>query len=130
MYLISPLTFILRGLFQRFFSLISDIGKLLPKVNEIMKNQKYSTVQPEILQILTTGPVKIREIAPIFIIPAIAGRKDLEKMIKDLLYPTYYMSIPSTPWPIEKLAETYAEVTYFKIIQFHFRQVFYFVIYK
>lgn len=84
-----------------------------------MKNQKCSTPQPEILKILTAGPVNIRELAPIFIIHGIAGRKELEKMTKDLVYPTYCTSVPSTLWPIEKLAETYAEVTYFKtFVQF------------
>lgn len=80
-----------------------------------MENHKKSTLQPELIQILTDGPVEIRELAPVFIIHGIAGRKDLKKMTNDLSYPTYYTSIPSTPWPIEKLAEIFAEVTYFEI---------------
>lgn len=62
------------------------------------------------MQILTEGPTNYREVAPIFIIQGLAGKMEVKKMAQELLYPTYYNVMPCSPWPIEKLAEVYAEV--------------------
>lgn len=63
-------------------------------------------------QILTAGPVKYREVAPIFIITGLTGRKELKKLADNLVYPTYCTTIPNKPWCIKKLAKIYAEVNF------------------
>lgn len=84
----------------------------LPKVNEIIECQKNTSLQPDIVQILTEGPTNIRELAPIFIIQGVAGNNNFQKMSENLLYPTYCTVMPCAPWPIDKLAEIYATVSY------------------
>lgn len=62
------------------------------------------------MQVITEGSVKYREVAPVFIITGLTGQVQVKKMTKNLLYPTYCTVLPKTAWPIDKLAKLYAQV--------------------
>ncbi|CAG9858377.1 unnamed protein product [Phyllotreta striolata] len=90
-------------------AVINDISKLIPKIDDIIQRQKNAPSEPDLLQVVTEGPAEIRELIPVFIIPGLAGNKELEIFTRNLLYPTFYAVYPSAPWPLEKLAEVFAQ---------------------
>lgn len=93
---------------------LAGIGHFLPTPSEIIEDQKYSASEPGLVRMITEGPENFREIAPVFIIQGITGKMNVKKMTTKLLYPTYCTVLPCSRWPIEKVAETYAQVCFFK----------------
>lgn len=83
---------------------------MLPSPPDIIRDQKYASKEPTLVQIVTEGPREIRELAPVFVIPGLAGRKNLDEMAMTLLYPTFLAVLPSTPWSIKDMAVAYVEV--------------------
>lgn len=94
---------------ESFKAVIKDVTKLIPSIDDILRLQKNAHNEPELVQVVTEGPVEIRELAPLFIIPGLTGFTELEEMLKNLLYPTFCAVLPTNPWPWEKLAEVYAQ---------------------
>nr|XP_023020295.1 fatty acid synthase-like [Leptinotarsa decemlineata] len=88
---------------------IKDLGNVIPSIEEIIREQKNAKQEPEWVQIVSEGPLEIRELAPLFIIPGLTGHKELEKMIERLLLPTFVAVAPATSWPLDKMAEVYAK---------------------
>lgn len=91
--------------------MFSDTRRFLPTLTEIRLYQKYTSAEPDVIQILTEGPTETRELAPIFIITGLNGFSELEKMAKHLLYPTYCTVIPKDSWTIENLAKVFVKVS-------------------
>ncbi|KAJ8961708.1 hypothetical protein NQ318_021308 [Aromia moschata] len=89
--------------------LFKNLGLLLPTPADIIKDQKYSPNEPEMIQIVTEGPREIRELAPIFVVPGISGEKQLDELAMNLLYPTFRVLLPSTKWSLKDLAAVYVK---------------------
>lgn len=120
------------SLFIAEFDCYLDLAKILPSVEELVKSQEDELDEPELLQVITEGPLEIRELAPIFIIPGLTGYSVLDDLLKSLLYPTFCAVYPSKPWPLEKLAEAYVEVRkylpiYFLSRSFNAQNIFWFI---
>lgn len=88
----------------------------MPTLEEIILAQKYISAEPDFVQILTEGPIEIRELAPVFIMTGLNGFSELEKMTKRLLYPAYCTVIPKDSWTVESLAKVFAEVSLVHIV--------------
>ncbi|KAG5891273.1 hypothetical protein JTB14_019643 [Gonioctena quinquepunctata] len=88
---------------------IKDLGKVIPTIEEIIREQKNATQEPDVVQVISEGPLEIRELSPVFIVPGMTGHNELEGMVEHLLFPTFVTVLPATFWPIEKLAEVYAK---------------------
>ncbi|CAG9823792.1 unnamed protein product [Phaedon cochleariae] len=88
---------------------IKDMSKVIPTIEDIIREQKNAPEEPELVQVITEGPLEIRELAPLFIVPGMMGQPELEEMVTHLLYPTFLTAMPATPWPIERLAEVFAQ---------------------
>ncbi|XP_018570431.1 fatty acid synthase-like [Anoplophora glabripennis] len=89
--------------------LFKKLSQMLPTPPDIIRDQKYASKEPTLVQIVTEGPREIRELAPVFVIPGLAGRKELDEMAMTLLYPTFLAVLPSTPWSIKDMAVAYVE---------------------
>ncbi|KAJ8980787.1 hypothetical protein NQ317_004788 [Molorchus minor] len=89
--------------------LFKKLSLLLPTSTEIIKDQKYAPSEPTFVQIVTEGPREIRELAPIFIIPGLTGKKELDELAMNLLYPTFCAVLPSKPIPFKDLAAAYVQ---------------------
>ncbi|XP_057655807.1 fatty acid synthase-like [Diorhabda carinulata] len=94
---------------EMFKAVIKDVTKLVPSLDDILHLQKNTSNEPELVQVLTEGPIEIRELAPLFLIPGLTGFTETEEMLKNLLYPTFCAVLPANPWPWEKLADVYAQ---------------------
>ncbi|CAG9841081.1 unnamed protein product [Diabrotica balteata] len=90
-------------------SVIKDVTQLLPSEQEVIRLQKNASDEPEFVQVLTEGPLEIRELAPLFVIPGLTGFAELEQMLKHILYPTFCAVLPSKSWSLEKLAKVCAQ---------------------
>lgn len=88
---------------------------MLPAPEDIIKDHRYAPEEPALVQIVTEGPREIRELAPVFVIPGVTGRKELDEMAMTLLYPTFLAVLPSTPWSIKDMAVAYVEVKFFEM---------------
>ncbi|KAJ8922067.1 hypothetical protein NQ315_008708 [Exocentrus adspersus] len=89
--------------------LFKKLTLMLPTPADVIKEQKRAPAEPTLVQIVTEGPREIRELAPVFIIPGISGRKELDDMAMTLLYPTFLAVLPSTSWSIKDMAEVYVK---------------------
>ncbi|XP_072398837.1 fatty acid synthase-like [Diabrotica undecimpunctata] len=90
-------------------SVIKDVTQLLPSEQEVIRLQKNASDEPEFVQVLTEGPLEIRELAPLFVIPGLTGFAELEQMLKHILYPTFCAVLPSKSWSLDKLAKVCAQ---------------------
>nr|CAI5821978.1 unnamed protein product [Callosobruchus analis] len=88
---------------------IPDFRKFLPTPDQLIYAQKRAPEEPDFVQVITEGPMEIRELLPLFVIPGLTGHDELEKMFESILYPTFLAQLPNKPWPLKKMAEKYAE---------------------
>ncbi|CAH2007391.1 unnamed protein product [Acanthoscelides obtectus] len=87
-----------------------DFRKFLPTPEHLIYAQKRAPQEPEWTQVITEGPMEIRELLPLFVIPGLTGREELEKMFESILYPTFLAQLPEKPYPLKKMAEKFVEV--------------------
>lgn len=87
---------------------------MLPtSLEAFIEHMDDAPIEPELVQITTLGPSEIRELSPIFVIPGLSGHKELDEMVFELIYPTFWANLPSKPMPLEDLAQNLAEVCSF-----------------
>lgn len=88
-----------------------ELQLLLPaSVKELIKQARYADAKPELIQLPTLGPRVMRELPPLFIIPGLMGEGVLRDFADQLLYPTFYASLPFNSLSFQDIAVDLAEV--------------------
>lgn len=90
----------------------TELQLLLPaSAKELIKQAKYSEAEPELIQLPTLGPRVMRELPPLFIIPGLMGEGVLRDFADQLLYPTFYASLPYNYLSFQDIAVDLADVS-------------------
>ncbi|XP_030762053.1 fatty acid synthase-like [Sitophilus oryzae] len=94
-------------------ALYKKLALLLPNSPDILHQQFEDAPKvPEIVQITTEGPMEIRELAPLFIIPGLNTEAEIEKFARQLFVPAFCAVLPSDPYNVKDLAEIFTEQIY------------------
>lgn len=85
---------------------------MLPaSAKDLIKQAKYAEAEIELIQLPTLGPRVMRELPPLFIIPGLMSEGVLRDFADQLLYPTFYASLPYNSLSFQDIAADLAEVS-------------------
>lgn len=88
--------------------IISELDYILPSsIEELTEQYTKAPKKPDFIQLPTLGPRKIRELAPIFVIPGLTDNSRIKDLALELLYPTYCAVYSQQNQSISELANDF-----------------------
>ncbi|XP_017779765.1 PREDICTED: fatty acid synthase-like isoform X2 [Nicrophorus vespilloides] len=91
-------------------ALYKKLMLLLPlSSDELVKRSYYMSGEPELVQLPSAGPRRIRELPPVILVPGLSGHETVKEFARNLLYPTFCTQLPNTFMPIKTAATIFAD---------------------
>ncbi|XP_044760998.1 fatty acid synthase-like [Coccinella septempunctata] len=88
--------------------LFKKLDYILPSsIEELTEQYIKAPKKPDFIQLPTLGPRKIRELAPIFVIPGLTDNSRIRELALELLYPTYCAVYSQQNQSISELANEF-----------------------